>query len=297
MFHMIVITSYIVLNYSKIKHIQNILDYLATIPLPSKNIEQNNPRVHKSNPWFGESWTPESYCNIAIALSVDRNIPLQWRHNGHDSVSNHQPHDCLLNGLFRRRSKKTSKLRVTGLCVGNSPGSGEFPAQMASNAENVSIWWRHHVWIPIPVSLYRGRWRNLTTLYRTRSPIRSCLYAPKRNLMYDVYVLVGNLSELWGQYTEFRISIQNSTQISRNLVRPQRPISNRFWNFVQSQCITVVLCGKLQSDWATGQQDKQVFPRFGFKMSLGRIYYMAQQPGPMVPIWNIGMNIYAAVFH
>ena len=42
------------------------------------------------------------------------------------------------------RSKKTSKLRVTGLCAGNSPGTGEFPAQMASNAENVSIRWRHH---------------------------------------------------------------------------------------------------------------------------------------------------------
>ena len=40
--------------------------------------------------------------------------------------------------------RKKSKLRVTGLCVGNSPGTGEFPAQMASNAENVSIWWRHH---------------------------------------------------------------------------------------------------------------------------------------------------------
>ena len=46
--------------------------------------------------------------------------------------------------LFRRRSKKTSKLRVTGLCEGNSPVTGEFPAQRASNAENVSIWWRHH---------------------------------------------------------------------------------------------------------------------------------------------------------
>ena len=69
---------------------------------------------------------------------------LQWRHNGRDSVSNHQPHDCLLNRLFRRRSKKTSKFRVTGICARNSPGTGEFPAQMASNAENVSIWWRHH---------------------------------------------------------------------------------------------------------------------------------------------------------
>ena len=70
--------------------------------------------------------------------------PLRWRHNDHAGVSNHQPHGCLLNRLFRRKSKKTSKLRVTGLCAGNSPGTGEFPAQMASYAENVSIWWRHH---------------------------------------------------------------------------------------------------------------------------------------------------------
>ena len=43
--------------------------------------------------------------------------------------------------------KKTSKLRVTGLCAGNSPATGEFPAQKASNTENVSIWWRHHDYI------------------------------------------------------------------------------------------------------------------------------------------------------
>ena len=79
-----------------------------------------------------------------LILPYGHCFALQWRHNGHDSVSNHQPYDSLLNRLFRRRSKKTSKLRVTGLCAGNSPGTGEFPAQMASNAENVSIWWRHH---------------------------------------------------------------------------------------------------------------------------------------------------------
>ena len=70
---------------------------------------------------------------------------LQWRRNGYDGVSNHQPHDCLLNHLFGRRSNKTSQLRVTGLCEGNSPVTGEFPAQRASNAEIVSIWWRHRV--------------------------------------------------------------------------------------------------------------------------------------------------------
>ena len=69
---------------------------------------------------------------------------LQWHHNGCDGVSNNEPDDCLHNRLFRRRSNKTFKLRATGLCVGNSPVTGEFTAQMASNAENVSIWWRHH---------------------------------------------------------------------------------------------------------------------------------------------------------
>ena len=66
---------------------------------------------------------------------------LRWRHNGCDGVSYHQPHDCLSSRLFRRRSKKTSKLCVTGILR----GTGEFLAQMASSAENVFIWWRHHV--------------------------------------------------------------------------------------------------------------------------------------------------------
>ena len=52
---------------------------------------------------------------------------LRWRHNGRDSVSNHQPHQSLFNRLFRRRSKKTSKLRVSGFCAGNSPGSVNSP--------------------------------------------------------------------------------------------------------------------------------------------------------------------------
>ena len=82
-------------------------------------------------------------------ISYDRHTQysLRWRHNGPDSVSNHQAHNRSLKRLFRRRSKKTSKLRLTGLFAGNSQGTGEFPAQMASNAENVSIWWRHHVFL------------------------------------------------------------------------------------------------------------------------------------------------------
>ena len=60
---------------------------------------------------------------------------LPWRHDVHDVVSNFRRLDCLLSRLFRRRSEKTSKFCVTGLCEGNSPVTDEFPAQMASNAE------------------------------------------------------------------------------------------------------------------------------------------------------------------
>ena len=52
--------------------------------------------------------------------------PIQWRHNGCDGVSNHQPHDCLLNRLFRRRSKHESSaslafVRRIPRWPGNSP--------------------------------------------------------------------------------------------------------------------------------------------------------------------------------
>ena len=85
-------------------------------------------------------------CQAPNLLPITNHIPsLQWRQNERDGVSNQQPRDCLLSRLIRHRSTKTSKLRVTGLCVGNSSGTGEFPAQMASNVEYVSIWWRHYV--------------------------------------------------------------------------------------------------------------------------------------------------------
>ena len=67
----------------------------------------------------------------------------QWRHNESHGVSNHRRLHCLINCWYRPRSKKISKLRVTGLCAWNSPVTGEFPTQKASNAENVSIWLRH----------------------------------------------------------------------------------------------------------------------------------------------------------
>ena len=112
-------------------------------------------------------------------------MPLQWRHNERDGVSNHQPHNCLRNGLFRLRSEKTSKLRVTGLCEGNSPMTGEFPAQRVSNAEKVSIWWRHHLHLPaqlvwhVGICLYKLRTRIGYTLNNKNTSL--CEYKLNQN--------------------------------------------------------------------------------------------------------------------
>ena len=67
-------------------------------------------------------------------------IPLQWRHNGRDGVSNHQPHGCLLNHFNGRRSKKTQ----SSASLAFVPVTGKFPSQRASNAKKGSIWWRHN---------------------------------------------------------------------------------------------------------------------------------------------------------
>ena len=103
---------------------------------------------HCSHQWLtGRLWKSISsalaWYQILLLQTIE--ITLLWRHNGCYGVWNHQPQDCLPNRLFRCSWKKTSKLRITGLCAGNSPVTGELPTQRASNAENVSIWWRHHV--------------------------------------------------------------------------------------------------------------------------------------------------------
>ena len=61
-------------------------------------------------------------CLMPADLLRPRPSPLQWRHNGRYGRPNHRRVDCLFNRLFRRRLQKKSKLRVTVLCEGNSPG-------------------------------------------------------------------------------------------------------------------------------------------------------------------------------
>ena len=68
---------------------------------------------------------------------------LQWRHNGRDGVSNHLPPDCLLT-VYSAADQRKHQSSASLSFVRGIHRSPVIPVQMASNAENVSIWWRHH---------------------------------------------------------------------------------------------------------------------------------------------------------
>ena len=84
-----------------------------------------------------------NYAYGTYRISGFLHCTLQWCHNEHDGVPNCQPHDCSLNRLFKAQIKENSELRVTGLCLGNSPVTGEFPKQRSTKVKNVSVWWHH----------------------------------------------------------------------------------------------------------------------------------------------------------
>ena len=174
-------------------------------------------------------------------------ITLRWRHNGHDCVSNHQPRHCLLNRLFERRSKKTSKLRVTGLCAWNSPGTGEFPAQIASNAVNVSIWWRHHgsahpgrTWAPwCPTKRRIFCWGNAVhstqscILTKFRFVIKSAYAFMKYRYLFIQGHFMHRINALASR--ESRLEFQFPTIVSSNVCRIQ-PSAWFLCNLLEMTC-------------------------------------------------------------
>ena len=185
----------------------------------------------------------------------------RWRHNERerDSVSNHKPRYSLLQRLFRRRSKKTPQLRVTGLCAGNLPVTGEFPAQMTSNAENVPIWWRHHMpcilWNVHMALYFVLLWlfnsiqkllhsNNTVTQVKTytHSDIYSYTHARVSIYMHkDIYMFVVNI-HAQAQASDFRIERRlvnllcwrqdsNSGPQTPNCQQTECPLTNRlsYW--------------------------------------------------------------------
>ena len=100
-------------------------------------------------------WDHGTYTVHTIKISSS----LQWRHNGRHGVANHQQLDGLFNYLLWSTSKKHRSSGLLALCEGNSPVTGDFPAQKASDAEKGSIWWRHHDYIKCPCNTDQCCWQ------------------------------------------------------------------------------------------------------------------------------------------
>ena len=110
-------------------------------------------------------------------------------------LSNHRSLGCLFNCLFGPTSRKHQSPHY-GLCEGNSPVSGEFPAQATSNAENSSIWWRHHdLWpkwweVSWPsshnFSMFIYRWLNAKRLDQITDALELRLFCPKPSIPWPL---------------------------------------------------------------------------------------------------------------
>ena len=168
-----------------------------------------------------EQWT-SIHCR-AVPQVVESAL-LRWRHNGHNGVSNHQPHDCLLKRLFRR-SKKTSKLCVTGLCEGNPPVGGYkgpvtrkmFPLDdvIMWDMDGITIISWQHIWPPYFLVNHPICMQNLTLCPLQRHQM-SVVFLSNRLLTplhTDIIYIIFQRPMIWkafsGHDVILRLSITN----------------------------------------------------------------------------------------
>ena len=159
-------------------------------------------------------------------VTLSEPCPLQWHHNEHDGVSITGVSIVCTSVCLGAGQRKKSKLRVTGLCEGNSPVTGEFPAQKASNAENVFIWWRHH-------EILNGAVFFMASFVRDSELV----IASQTNTMPSDTLVPSEISRY---IAAFRGPLQY-----KDITRMTSPHGNIFW-------VTGHLCGEFTGDrWIT----------------------------------------------
>ena len=163
-----------------------------------------------------------------------------------DGVSNHQPRDCLLNRLFRADKRKHQSSASLAFVRGISPVAGEFPAQMASNGESVSIWWRHHTTVAQDSSISQWWtvsfeavvkfeagccWLELLDAIFLATNVYGCMgYVYCRNHCSFTFVLVWVRSEEIVIFTKFSFENDGGGKLGAiTLKSTANPLSNRLW--------------------------------------------------------------------
>ena len=79
----------------------NVLDTVLVISVSANVLTDGNDKATTVKFLTSKDWYFPPYC-------AEARISWRWRHNELIGISNHQPHDYLLNRLLGHRSKKTS---------------------------------------------------------------------------------------------------------------------------------------------------------------------------------------------
>ena len=103
----------------------------------------------------------------------------------------------LIQPFVQAQIKKPPKFRVIGLYEGNPPVTGSFPSQKASDAEKVSIWWRHHAYLRNLKTIF-GYWAVTYLVKPGIYRAMMLLVNEKQNVMEFINLLDRNVLFPWG---------------------------------------------------------------------------------------------------
>ena len=123
---------------------QILLDPWSCLDVYETYMKQKSGSLNRNLKWRDQNLLPSLDVKNFQVKHLHSLYPLQWRNNEFSGITNVSIfYSTVCSGADQRKHQKVC---VTGLCEGNSPVTGEFPTQRASNVENVSIWWLHHEW-------------------------------------------------------------------------------------------------------------------------------------------------------
>ena len=114
--------------------------------------------------------------------------------------------------VYSGADQRNIKLRATGLCAGNSPVTGEFPTQMASNAENASIWSRHHVNIVYSSILSRS-----LTVFKVRTCMTNYIRHAWAEIWLPIHALITHKLCSWLAPSQWETSLHSLSLVWANL--------------------------------------------------------------------------------
>ena len=143
----------------RVRKYRNINIYFCKVSLPGRWDEDEHEIFYRNKQTSTVTFTQHKPSTNKYMHNIILLLYIMKYHVQKTKVSFYSLHDAIMSA----KASQITSLRIVysivyssadqrihqssalmDLCVGNSPVTGEFPAQRSINAENVSIWWRYH---------------------------------------------------------------------------------------------------------------------------------------------------------